>query len=660
MSARRRTVFIWVIAAAVVALLVWRECGRPAPPPAAPVQSQPSTNIHETARLADGFSWITSKEGRKLFELIGQSLVGLQGGASYVEGVRKLTFYTDDGRPVVVEARTARVQQIGGAETDVEAMLEGGVVVRAPEGTVLRTERLVFNTVKRQLSSPGPADLSRPEMSAHLAAFVYTPDSKIVDITGPLLAEVGGGLGWRVDSGRAQYNLTSGELVFASAFRAARREGELIGGQGRVTLPAPGTPSRVLADGPVLASGTQGGRAWQLAAGRLAGEGVFPRTPAEPQVIDFGPPTSLLVEDLAGAKRGQGQIRAETWRVQTQGRQGAARATASAGFSARWTGAAAEDVWQLSGDVLELERSAAGAFDHAVARGRVTAHGPQGALADGRQLEWRADHPEQVVLIGDRARVRQGDDLVEAGKVTALRDRRVLVAEEGPLTEAGSLRSGENPLFRGDEPVRVRSSRVTLSDGGGPVEFDGPVQAWQGDTTLRATHLRVDRREGHVIADGDVQVLMPVGGEGPERRRVKLSTEHLDYDGARREARLTGGATYEDPTGSVRSSQMNIRLQPKGGGLDSLDAVGAVVATVQGNRGRADRLEWRGGAGGIVTLVGEQALAQLESPTQGILKAARIRYDLTRRVGFSESGGGRGTVEGRPGAGRGGPPEQAP
>ncbi len=660
MALRHRGAFAWAIAGAVVALLVWREWGRPRPAAAPPVESQPTANLRETARLADGFSWITSKEGRKLFELLGQSLVGLQGGASLVEGVRKLTFYTDDGRPVVLEARAARVQQLSGSETDVEAALEGDVVVRAPEGTVLRTDRLVFNTVQRQLSSPGPADLKGTDLDARLAGFVYTPDSKLVELRGPVLADLGGGQGWRVDSGAAQYNLASGELVFASAFRAARREGQVLGGQGRVKSPAPGAASKVSADGPVLLSGVQDGRTWRLAGGRLSATGVLPREKSQVQDVEVGPPTSLLVEDAGAGQGGRGAIHAETWRVTAQGRTGAARAAAAEGFSARWTSPASAEPWQLAGDSLELERDESGRLAHVVARGRVTAQGPQGFSAQGRQLDWSADRPDEVVLTGDRARARQGSDIVEAAKVTAYRKRRALVAEGAPLTEAGALRSGDSPLFRGDEPVRVRSARVIMDDAGGPIEFEGPVQAWQADATLRAAHMRVDRREGRVIADGDVQMLAPAGGAGGGQRRVKLATEHLEYDSNRREAHLTGGATYEEPTGAVQSSEMFIRLQPQGGGVDSLDATGSVVATVQGHRGRCDRLEWRGGAAGVVTLIGEKNLAQLESPSQGVLKAARIRYDLERRVGQSEGGGGRGTAESRPPASGGGEPQKEP
>ncbi len=663
---RSRAWIWWAAGTALLAAAIVYESVRDRPELAEGVQSRPPGSAEELSRLESGFKLNVTREGQVLFDLLADSQVGLKGGATFVKGVRSFTFYTEDGRPVVVSAARGRLQQVGSGEQDVQASLQGEVVVKAPDGLVLRTDELVYDTRLRTLRSPGAARITGPGVAAMLAGFTYEPDGKVVEADGPVEVESASGLPWRLDAGRAVYAVPTGRLRIDTPFRARQAGRTILGGPGTFAAPPAPATARLEAQGPVLLSGTgEQGAVWQLAASSLAAEGLLPKgAQAIARVVDLGGPSSLALRGPDGA----GGVRTEKWRLEADPAGRPARALAGPPFTARWDAADGKQRWTLDGEWLDLRFARDGKAESAEARGAVRATASDGTTAEGSVLRWDARRADEVLLTGDAqrtARVRRAGDLVEAPRVIVDRARRVVVAEGGPITEAASLRRDDGSLFRGSEPVRVRSARVTFPEKDAPIEFEGPVQVWQGDATLRAARLRVARETSRLNADGKVQVSLPLGEPGKDdRRRVRLFTEHLDYDGSSRVAVLTGGATYEEPQARIEAERIEARLRPDGG-VEELTATGKVKLLVQGHHGRADRVEWRGGPLGIVTLFGETAPATLESPTQGNLKqqAARIRYDLQARRGTAEGRGGRTTLEGVPppkGPSPAAPPAPAP
>lgn len=648
--ARRR----WTVAAFVAGLAVFGgvlyESARPAPPLVQDVQSQPPGSATETGRL-EGVTWSGFKEGKRLFELLGSRILGFQGGHRKISHVERFTIYTDDGRPVQVQADGAQLTQPKADQSDITGSLDGHVVVHAPDGAVLETDQLTFDTRSKKLASPGAATLVAQGLRAGFASFVYTPDDRTVDAAGPVTIVLGQGLVWTIDSGRVLYRLNSGEFEFETPFRARQPGRSIVGGPARLSVPPAPADSRLLANGPALLSGGAPGTTWQLAAGGFDGVGTTSRGGAVvAREIDLLPPTSLAIAKGARGAEGRGEVHAERWALTGEPGGALSRARGGPGFDARWSGPAEDERWTIAGEWLDLAPGANGALERAEARGKVVVAGPHGAEVQAESIAWDAKRPAEIAIAGDKARVRQGGDVVQSPRILIDREKRVLVATDNPLTEAGSLRRSDGTFFRGNEAVRVSSSRVSIADGNGPIEFDGPVSAWQQDTNLRAKHLKFLRAESRLLADGSVVITMPLGEPGAQnRRRVRLLTQHLDYDSGARVAQMSGGAIYEEPDTTVQAEQMTVHMRPEGG-VESMTASGAVRLKLRQSNGTSDRLEWTGGNEGVVVLIGEKGFATLETRGEnGAMQKAqapRLSYDLKAQKGVAEGRGGRTVIEG--------------
>ena len=649
----------WIAAAAAVAVggFVLYESLRPRPPLVGGVTSRPPESADELVRLSNGFTWSATKDGKKLFDLEAQTLVGRQEGVSRVRDVRRLTLFTTDGKPVVVQASGGSFEQRGGEESDVVAALEGDVAVRGPEGVELRSDKLTFDTATRRLASPGAARIVADGMTADLTTMSYDPDARRVDAAGPLAVALAGDEAWRIDAASSTYDLKGDVLKFDAPFRAAR--GTEVAAGASAVFRSPRNAARLAAtiEGPALAAGVWRGEArWQLAAARMeaAGRAVGEKGGLAARTLIAKGPASLVWRREPAAGGGSGAARAEELRVATTPAGAVSNLVAGPAFSARFLEDGAAEPWKAAGTTLELQFGPDGRLARAEARQKVAAEGPRGLTLEADRIQWEARRPGEVLALGAPARARQAGDGVEAPRLTYRRDQRMLLAEGGPLTESASLRRGDGAIFAADEPVRVRSGAARFFEKAGAVEFDGPVQAWQENATLRAGRMKILRESSRLLADDNVTVTTTLGEAGKaDRRRARLSAEHLVYDSASRRIEMTGKAVYEEPGIRVEAEKMKGRLRA-GGGVEEMDAAGDVKITAQGNNGAADTMEWRGGPEGTVTLIGGTRPATLESPQQGQAKqrAARIRYDLKEKRGVAEGQGGRTVLEGTP------PPEK--
>jgi lipopolysaccharide export system protein LptA len=82
-------------------------------------------------------------------------------------------------------------------------------------------------------------------------------------------------------------------------------------------------------------------------------------------------------------------------------------------------------------------------------------------------------------------------------------------------------------------PVKVRSKRLKVGQGGAETVFYGGVTVTQDSTVLTARELRSHDEGRNAVADGDVRLLDPL-------RKVEALADEADYGDALREATLRG------------------------------------------------------------------------------------------------------------------------
>ncbi len=624
MPASRGLRILLLVALAGLAVAVVREWRRPVPPEEAPVASRPPVRNDETSRTEGGFSWTRTREGRVVFHLEADSLVGVEGGAHFVRGVRRLSLYTEDGREVRLGARAARVLQEaeGTGKEAWELALEGDVVVRDPGGTVLEADRLEWNAAAETLASPGPATVRGDDLLAHVAGLEYRPEARLVVARGPVDLTVGSRRPVRVDADRFVYRLATGTVALESPFRARRPRGAFHASGGILQRKAPGR-WELAARGPVLVAPHVARVGWTFAAAGLTAretsrEGELP--------VDAGGPGLLVVPGTAPGTGGS--LAADRW---TFSREGGRHVRATGAIAGRWRDRQ-QGEWELHADEVVAHEAPDGHREVEI-RGNLRVAGPGGIRGAGDRASWDSRRPVELRLGGSpRARVARGPDVIEAPRFLLDRHRQVLEALDAPITDVRAGGGDETGLFRGGTPVRVRSRRVTVPLRGGPLVFAGPLMAWQQDRDLRASRMSWDPEGRRLEADGDVvvHVVRPAGkGRAPEAGWLR--GDHLVYAAEERAAVVSGRAEFQQPGGvTIRAATIRLVLD-RDGSVERLVARNDVTLRDRQATGTADLLEWTGGAGGEIVLRARERLPEIEARTEGAkrkITAPVIRYDL--------------------------------
>ncbi len=237
---------------------------------------------------------------------------------------------------------------------------------------------------------------------------------------------------------------------------------------------------------------------------------------------------------------------------------------------------------------------------------------------------------------------------MEAPVLRLLREQATLIAERGVVAEVASVASSSDAIFGGKEPVHVKASSATVPrDERQPIEFSGPVQAWQGGTILRSARLELLRAESRFVADGEFVLRIENERPGQPRRTMRLSGVRLEYRSRERTARVTGDARFVEGPMTVEARELWMRGAP-GGGVEHLEGEGGVVLSSEKGTATADRLVWEGGDKGTILLVGEKELVTLKSPEGAITRSERVRYYLADGRFQTEGESGRALIEGKP------------
>ena len=625
----RRWLFAAFLVLAVAAVAF--ESTRRRPEPVEPVGSPPPSHANETARLEGGFRWSTTRAGKALFDLLAGRLLGLEGGVHLLDDVQALRIYLDDGRVVLLNARRGRLNQAIDQGAGVRISLLDQVEVVDPDGAHLLTDELIYDSQSRELRAPGSAVVTQPgKIEAELGSFVYRPDSRVLEIRQRVRLEPVGGGGWVVESSRANYRLATGEMVFPAPLRVSGGAQTLIAAGATVSLGDPSEETTFRGRGPILAWGGQPHRRWQMAAAGI--DGQFAGQPLEPRTFLAQGPISLVsLQTLEGISR-RSVLNAS--QLEWQPVPGAGHSyRAGPGFRLRTSPPTVSEAYQITGQWLEVIEDPRGSPTELRAWEQIRIDAPGGSAAEGRELRWAREDTGRVVLYGQPARAWRGEDLVEAPRLVFERRRRVLIGEDGALTEIASMHGDEGALFEGNEPVRVRSGSVEMPQSPtGVIVFEGSVQAWQAATSLRAQRLVVDQQQKTLRATGGMHLRLESrrkGGSGGEQTRtVRIQGQALNYSAVSREAVIEGQASYEEPGGqTVRADRIMI-LRGRPGGVERMEARGSVRLVAPGAHGGGDLLQWEGGEQGMVILKGIKQLARLALPPGRVIEAEEIRYDL--------------------------------
>jgi len=226
---------LFVVAGTGVALV--HELTRERRPAASPVTSPLPVHPDELERLDGGFAWTATRGGRPLFRLDAESMFRIEGGVQILRGVNQLALFLEDGRVVELQAERGRMEQGGRDAEQAIVTLEESVRIRDPDGMLLETDALVYDSARREIRCVGTTRITDETLEATVGSLVYRPDSRLLEGLDELELRLGGNEPLWIDTSDATYRMTTSELVFDRPFRARRAAGRIVSGPGTLALP---------------------------------------------------------------------------------------------------------------------------------------------------------------------------------------------------------------------------------------------------------------------------------------------------------------------------------------------------------------------------------------------------------------------------------------
>src|SRR5215212_6111571 len=208
-----------------------------------------------TALIGEDFDYTFTERERPIFRIRGDSIRADQGGTIFLDGVG-LTLYDEVGRSYHVESKQASFNR----ESN-EGRLQGDVVLKGPDGLMLRTAQLHINEKGRVLVSPKPVVMRYAEM------YVAKADKMRVNLNDEMFVLAGHS---RVDSlpgAEIPLNLTADRTVYDRKQRLLRVEGNAALRRGSELVRAKRLSANLTED----ESGLTFVRAQWNVGGRLAG-----------------------------------------------------------------------------------------------------------------------------------------------------------------------------------------------------------------------------------------------------------------------------------------------------------------------------------------------------------------------------------------------------
>jgi lipopolysaccharide export system protein LptA len=601
---RQRRLELAVLAAGLVFLGILAVSFRPSRKPAAGKEkSMPAApdgeDSGQATTLLDGFDFTESVGDKPLLRIQADRTVGYGPAAGlaphlYAGEKVTLTVYPEDGAPVTVHSDRADYD-----ERTRQSRLQGNVQWTDGDGSMARTETVVFHPGTRALEAPGRVRFTRGTIDLTAPSARYDVRERVVRFAGPVEGTGAGedsagfsrltareGL-YRRDDGVLELAYVDGQSRTGDRFGSDRLVVQMAGaGRGRPeSALATGNVRGILsAEGP--ASGAGGDKLERQFTGD---EGVL-RFDADGKAESFalnGSP-ALLWE----ARR-----RITAPRVVITFEKG------------RASGARAEGGVRIDSEAsrAEAERGSVGFTGEDTAR-NATLEGSVRVEADGRRAEaaraQELDSGKRWLLTGGggkSARVESGPSRLSADRIEIDRDAAKLRGEgHARAVFSPDARKKTRPVtFVGDSkrPVYGKADRIDLADATQAATLSGGASLWQDDSSLFADEIAISDAEKTVTATRNVRaVLLPAPEKArkasePEKRAASIvSARRLLYRDADRSARFEGGVTVVRGGWRASGGESTAWLD-EDGRVESVEISGDVRMTdrTAGRSGQADK-----------------------------------------------------------------------
>ncbi len=221
----------------------------------------------------------------------------------------------------------------------------------------------------------------------------------------------------------------------------------------------------------------------------------------------------------------------------------------------------------------------------------------QGLRAGGGEADY---DPSAGTLV-----LRSGAPRVEDPRVSVTSDRIAVTLASHQMAATGHVQTvlreapgeggGQLPgLLDRTQAARVSAETFAYAgDDGGQAVYTGNVQLWQGETTIRADRLVLDRDSGDLDASGTARATLTLESGTMIGRADRIhyadasrAVEYLGLKGAAAGAQLSG------PQGDLRAGRIVLALAAGSPALDHMDASGGLVLKVDGRTVNGARLRY--------------------------------------------------------------------
>jgi lipopolysaccharide transport protein LptA len=215
--------------------------------------------------------------------------------------------------------------------------------------------------------------------------------------------------------------------------------------------------------------------------------------------------------------------------------------------------------------------------------------GARNAKADRAAMAPLSD----VITLSGAARVWDPEGSTSADEIVLNRAEEAYAASGNVSTTfLPNEGTGGTGFMRSGEPVHARAAKMTAASGGATIAYEGGATLWQGANRLLADRIDIDRKEGTLLARGNVTARMVdilAGAKSetdgaPSAIYTTVTAGEMLYTEAQKLAHYRGEVRLTRPGLEVTAGELMAYFQPEpeeaasaeASGLDHLRAEGDV------------------------------------------------------------------------------------